>query len=60
MLLLIFSKLCHFIQYNLVENKKSLPNKENYILVLLNETDLRSHPVWKQFLLKKDEYCAVI
>ncbi len=42
-----FSKLYNFIQDNLVEESKSLPDKENYIL-LLDEADLGFHPVWKK------------
>lgn len=46
-LLNFFSKLYYFIQNNLVEEGKSLPDKENYIL-LLDEADLGFHPVWKK------------
>lgn len=46
-LLNFFSKLYSFIQDNLIEESKSLPNKENYIL-LLDEADLGFHPVWKK------------
>lgn len=46
-LLNFFSKLYSFIQSNLIEESKSLPNKENYIL-LLDEADLGFHPVWKK------------
>lgn len=46
-LLSFFSKLYSFIQDNLIEESKSLPNKENYIL-LLDEADLGFHPVWKK------------
>lgn len=42
-----FSKLYSFIQDNLIEKSKSLPNKENYIL-LLDEADLGFHPIWKK------------
>ncbi|MEK6511205.1 AAA family ATPase [Myroides odoratimimus] len=46
-LLNFFSKLYSFIQGNLIEESKSLPNKENYIL-LLDEADLGFHPIWKK------------
>ena len=46
-LLNFFSKLYSFIQDNLIEESKSLPNKENYIL-LLDEADLGFHPIWKK------------
>lgn len=46
-LLNFFSKLYNFIQDNLEEKSKSLPDKENYIL-LLDEADLGFHPVWKK------------
>jgi len=46
-LLNFFSKLNNFIQNNLIEESKSLPNKSNYIL-LLDEADLGFHPVWKK------------
>ena len=46
-LLNFFSKLYSFIQNNLVEESKSLPDKENYIL-LLDEADLGFHPIWKK------------
>lgn len=46
-LLDFFSKLYSFIQDNLIEESKSLPNKENYIL-LLDEADLGFHPIWKK------------
>lgn len=46
-LLNFFSKLYSFIQDNLIEESKSLPNKENYILVL-DEADLGFHPIWKK------------
>lgn len=46
-LLNFFSKLYNFIQNNLIEESKSLPDKENYVL-LLDEADLGFHPVWKK------------
>ena len=46
-LLNFFSRLYNFIQNNLMEESKSLPDKENYIL-LLDEADLGFHPVWKK------------
>lgn len=46
-LLNFYSKLYSFIQNNLVEESKSLPDKENYIL-LLDEADLGFHPIWKK------------
>jgi hypothetical protein len=46
-LLNFFSKLYDFIQNNLTEERKSLPDKKNYIL-LLDEADLGFHPVWKK------------
>ncbi len=46
-LLNFFSKLYSFIQDNLIKESKSLPDKENYIL-LLDEADLGFHPVWKK------------
>lgn len=42
-----FSRLYSFIQDNLIEESKSLSNKENYIL-LLDEADLGFHPIWKK------------
>lgn len=46
-LLNFYSKLYSFIQNNLIEESKSLPNKKNYIL-LLDEADLGFHPIWKK------------
>lgn len=46
-LLNFFSKLYNFIQSNLIKESKSLPDKENYIL-LLDEADLGFHPIWKK------------
>ncbi len=46
-LLNFFSKLYSFIENNLTEQSKSLPNKQNYI-ILLDEADLGFHPVWKK------------
>lgn len=46
-LLNFFSKLYNFIFSNLISQSQSLPNKTNYIL-LLDETDLGFHPVWKK------------
>jgi predicted ATP-binding protein involved in virulence len=46
-LLNFFSKLYSFIENNLVEQSKSLPDKRKYIL-LLDEADLGFHPVWKK------------
>lgn len=46
-LLNFFSKLYSFIQDNLTEESKSLPDKKNYVL-LLDEADLGFHPIWKK------------
>lgn len=46
-LLNFYSKLYSFIQSNLSEEGKALPDKENYIL-LLDEADLGFHPIWKK------------
>lgn len=46
-LLNFFSKLYSFIEDNLTEGRKSLPDKKNYIL-LLDEADLGFHPIWKK------------
>lgn len=46
-LLNFFSKLYSFVQDNLIEDNKTLPDKENYVL-LLDEADLGFHPVWKK------------
>ncbi|MFH6942584.1 AAA family ATPase [Flavobacterium sp. FlaQc-50] len=46
-LLNFFSKLYSFIENNLVDNSKSLSDKENYI-ILLDEADLGFHPIWKK------------
>lgn len=46
-LLNFFSKLYNFIENNLIEESKSLPDKEFYVL-LLDEADLGFHPVWKK------------
>lgn len=46
-LLNLFSKLYNFIENNLTRQSKSLPDKENYVL-LLDEADLGFHPVWKK------------
>ncbi len=46
-LLNFYSKLYDFINNNLVEERKSLPDKQNYIL-LLDEADLGFHPMWKK------------
>lgn len=46
-LLNFFSKLYSFIENNLTEQSKSLPNKQNYI-ILLDEADLGFHPIWKK------------
>lgn len=43
----LFSKLYDFIDLNLVEERKSLPDRQNYIL-LLDEADLGFHPLWKK------------
>lgn len=42
-----FSKLHAFIENNLREERKTLPAKEFYVL-LLDEADLGFHPVWKK------------
>lgn len=46
-LLNFFSKLYSFIENNLTEESKSLPDKQNYI-ILLDEADLGFHPIWKK------------
>ncbi|GIM57466.1 hypothetical protein CAPN006_18580 [Capnocytophaga canimorsus] len=46
-LLNFMSKLYYFIDMNLVEERKFLPDKQNYIL-LLDEADLGFHPLWKK------------
>ncbi|MDV4068896.1 hypothetical protein CMT34_11900 [Elizabethkingia anophelis] len=46
-LLNLYSKLFDFVQKNLTENSKSLPDKENYV-ILLDEADLGFHPIWKK------------
>lgn len=46
-LLNFFSKLYSFIHNNLTEKSKSLPDKDNYI-ILLDEADLGFHPIWKK------------
>lgn len=46
-LLNFYSKLYSFIQNNLIEESKSLPDQDNYVL-LLDEADLGFHPVWKK------------
>lgn len=46
-LLNFYSKLYSFIQNNLIKESKSLPDKDNYVL-LLDEADLGFHPVWKK------------
>ena len=46
-LLNFFSKLYDFIESNLSTERKSLKDKENYIL-LLDEADLGFHPIWKK------------
>ncbi len=42
-----YSRLYHFIDNNLVEERKSLPDKKKYVL-LLDEADLGFHPMWKK------------
>ena len=46
-LLNFFSKLYDFIQGKLIEERKHLPDKDCYIL-LLDEADLGFHPIWKK------------
>ncbi|OPB84428.1 AAA family ATPase [Elizabethkingia ursingii] len=46
-LLNLYSKLFDFVQKNLTENSKSLPDKKNYV-ILLDEADLGFHPIWKK------------
>ncbi len=46
-LLNFYSKLYEFVRNKLEEERKSLPDKKNYIL-LLDEADLGFHPMWKK------------
>jgi predicted ATP-binding protein involved in virulence len=47
----LFSRFYDFINNNLVEESKILPDKEHYIL-LLDEADLAFHPSWKRKFIK--------
>ena len=50
-LLNLFSRFYDFINNNLAEDSKILPDKEHYIL-LLDEADLAFHPSWKRKFIK--------
>jgi predicted ATP-binding protein involved in virulence len=50
-LLNLFSRIYGFINNNLVEESKYLPEKKHYI-ILLDEADLSFHPSWKKKFIK--------